>query len=126
MKILNASSIPLTQATGGLPQVGAAITGWFRPMVFGVVVKTVEAFEVAEEITQTNFRGVWQPLTPEQIQIKPEGERSWPWYMVHSDPSLILATDDIIIYETVRYRVKATSNYKEYGYNYYELVKDYQ
>lgn len=126
MKILNASSVPLSQATGGLPNVGGALLSWFRPMVFGVVVQAIESFEVAETITSVNFKGVWQPLSAEQLKIKPEGERSWDWYMVHSDPSLILQTQDKITYLGVIYKVMATKNYKEYGYNYYELIKDYQ
>lgn len=124
--ILNGKNTPLNQSGSNLPQVTAAITGWFKPMTFGVTVKTNVDFLTVDEITDVSCQGVWQPFTDQQLAIKPEGERSWKWFMIHSDPSLVLTTDDQIQYQGVNYDVMGKKDYKEYGYVQYEVVNKYE
>lgn len=125
MRIKNASSIPLNQNSGTLPDVSGAMLDWFQPMIFSLVSKSVTNFQNVETTTEVSFLGVIQPLGPRQLMIKPEGQRAWKWFQVHAEPALILSTDQIIEYEGVQYRVMAETDYRDYGYVEYHLVQDY-
>jgi len=123
--ILNAANRPLNANTGTVPNVGAALLQWFQPMTFGLIVKTVSGFQVVETETQVSFRGVWQPLTGRQLMLKPEGERAWNWFWLHSDPTLNLKVDDVIIYLGIQYRVMSQKDYDLYGYREWTIVEDW-
>ncbi len=123
--IKNASSTPINQNSGTVPNMSGALLSWFQKMIFGLVVKTVSGFQVVETETQVSFMGVWQPLTGRQLLMKPEGQRQWDWYWVHSDPSLNLKVDDVIIYLGKQYRVMAKKDYSLYQYIEWHLVEDY-
>jgi hypothetical protein len=123
--IFNAKDRPIDVATGSLPNVNAAMNGWYQPMTFGIVTKTVEGFQAVETMVPFTFRGVIQPLAPRQIAYKPEGQRAWTWLMLHSDPSLKLQVDDVVSYLGKQTRVAARKDYTIYGYVYYELVQDW-
>lgn len=123
--IKNGSSIPLSQSTGTLPNVSEAMLDWFQPMVFTKITKEQVAFNTVERGVDIKFRGVWQPLSPQQLRIKPEGQRNWKWFMCHSDVDLELNTDEVIKYEGTQFRVMSKKDYVKYGYYEYHLVDDY-
>lgn len=108
-----------------LPDVSHGMFDWFQAMTFIVLTKTVVNFQNFETELPVNFRGVWQPFNSEQLMLKPEGQRSWPWYMLHSQISLDLKVDDIVQYLGVKYRVMHKTDYKKYGYKEYHLVEDW-
>lgn len=116
---------PLNKQTGSIPDVGSALLDWFQPMVFGIVTKSTQGFQVVETVVNVNFMGVIQPLTTQRLLLKPEGQRAWKWYWVHADPSLELDVDAVISYESEQYRVMAKKDYDIYGYVEYELCQDY-
>lgn len=111
----------------GLPQMSNTLTGWEVPLTLTKITqKIVDGDRVTEE-QQINFQGVFQPLRDEQLQFKPEGERSWPWYWIHCKAgTLNLQTQDKIIFENIKYKVMAVKNYSLYGYIEYEIVRDYE
>jgi hypothetical protein len=80
---------------------------------------------VSEESEDIVFRGVVQPFSARQLIVKPEGERAWQWWKVHSETSLSLRGDDIILYRGKNFRVKTDSDYSDYGYYEYDLIEDY-
>lgn len=121
----NASNRKLNAASGSVPNVGGALVSWFQPMSFGVVTKSMLSAQVAEEMEVVNFRGTIQPLSAQSLLIKPEGQRDWEWKQVHSDPSLQLKNDDVIIYQAKQYRVMAVKDYAIYGYMEYHIIADY-
>lgn len=123
--IANGSSSPLFAKAGTVPDVSGAMQDYFQPMVFTTVVKTVSGFQAVETPTALNFQGVIQPLTERQLMLKPEGQRSWNWLMLHADPSLTLNTDDVVNYLGVQTRVMTRKDYSLYGYIEYHLVQDY-
>lgn len=123
--ISNGKNTPLNVRTGTIPDVSGALLSWFQPMVFGVVTKTASGFQVVETVVDTSFRGVIQPLTDRQLMLKPEGQRAWTWLMLHSDTSLQLNVDDVVIYLGEQTRVMARKDYSIYGYLQYSLVQDW-
>jgi hypothetical protein len=108
-----------------VPQVQGAMLNYFQNMQFVVVEKSVEGFQNAEVGTEINFRGVFQPAGPRVLQMKPEGQRTWKWFIVHSNRELPLQPDDVIDYKGVQYRVKSDKNYALYGYYEYEIIEDW-
>lgn len=124
--IVNARDYDLTQATGNLPNVSEAMTNWFQPMIFNLITKETVNFLNKETSNLITFQGVWQPYTAQQLLILPEGQRAWKWFMLHAEISLILEPDQIVEYESVRYRVMLKKDYQKYGYIEYSLIEDYQ
>lgn len=125
MTIRNGSDITLDQSTGNLPQMSSTMSGWMRPITFIRIVKTIVNHRAVEAETNFSFSGVWQPLNPKQVSIKPVGQRTWAWFMLHCDISIILEPDEVVTYLGTRYRVRAHTHYKEYGYIEYHLSEDY-
>lgn len=123
--IFNACNMPINQVSGTVPDVSGAMLDWFQSMVFTKVVKTTVGFQDVEKGTAINFRGVIQPLSARKLELKPEGQRSWTWLLLHSDRTLILNTDEVVTYLGVQTRVMARKDYSLYGYLEYELVQDW-
>lgn len=123
--IVNGNNVPLSQSMSGMPDVSDALKGYFIPMTFTTTVKKIVNQNLVETPTSTAFRGVWQPLTVRSVNQKPEGQRSWRWFMCHSDTCLHLETDQVIFYNGIQYRVKAEKDYSLNGYWYYEMIQDF-
>lgn len=125
--IRNASQVPLNVDTGTVPDMSGALEDWFQPMVFQRVVKTVVGYELVESQTPTKFRGVIQPFTARQLLLKPEGQRAWSWFTLHTDTVLTLNVDDIIVlrFSGKQTRIMARKDYGLYGFVEYDLVQDW-
>lgn len=129
--INNAANQPLFAKAGTTPDVSGALQDYYQDMQFTKILKQVIGFQVLETPEPINFRGVIQPFTERQIFLKPEGQRAWTWFLVHSDPVLTLQVDDIIVSLTrdilngKQTRVMARRDYKLYGYVEYHLVQDW-
>lgn len=123
--IFNAKNVRLFENPGTLPDMNDALLQYFQPMVFSQIVKTVVNFKNVETPTDTLFRGVMQPFTDRQLLMKPEGQRSWIWQMLHAEPRLALKTDDVVTYHGVQYRVMSKKDFSDYGYVELHLVQDY-
>jgi hypothetical protein len=124
--IKNANQYNLNQQVGTLPEMSGTLTNWFQPMSFVVITKETIDFEVREVQTFVSFMGVRQPMTSQQLQIKPEGQRTWKWETIHALPDLKLKTDDRIKWGNRFYRVMELSDWTEYGYIEYQIVEDFQ
>lgn len=126
MVFKNGKNSSLLETAWGIPKMGKALNGWFQPMVFTIIVKEVNEFRVDEIRTNISFKGVWQPFTAQQLQIKSEGQRAWRWFTVHAEIGLWLKPDDVVEYRGVNYRVMEKLDYTEYEYSEYHLIQDYE
>lgn len=122
--IINAKDKPLTYS--GLPQVGDVLPSWFQTLTFDLITKTVSNYEVVETTTTITTQGVRQPMSPQQISIKPEGQRAWRWETLHCLPDVKLKIDDIVIFDGIKYRVMQRWNWSEYGYLEYHICQAYE
>ena len=124
--IRNAGNIPLDmQAMGTVPDVSGALQDYYQSMVFTPVTKTVSGYQVIETANPINFRGAVQPFSERRLLMKPEGQRSWSWFLLFSDTALIVNTDDVVLWRGKQTRVMARKDYALYGYVQYELVQDW-
>lgn len=110
----------------GLPQMGEVLPSWFQTMTFDVVTKSVVDYEVEEVLQTITTQGVRQPMSAQQLSIKPEGQRAWRWETLHCLPDVKLKVDDIVIFDGIKYRVMQRWNWAEYGYIQYEICEAYQ
>lgn len=118
-------SLGLNKKFVAVPNMAETLNEWLMPMVFSIITKKIKLFKVKEVPVLYNFLGVWQPLTSSQLMLKPEGQRSWNWFMLNATIQLPLKNDDVVSYNEKQYRVKGNTDYNEYGYYYYELVEDW-
>ena len=111
--------------TGSLPHVGAALHGWMQLMVFGLICKqNIDGYtqEIKSKVTTHALR---QPLTPQQLSLKPQGQRDWKWEQLHALPDLQMNPDDQVTYLGQTYRVMEKKEYPEYGYIEYHVGQDF-
>lgn len=119
--------LPLNQVSG-MPQMSSAFFGWKNNISLIKIVQTIDddGF-VVETNSVINFKGVWQPMSMEQIAIKPDGERAWQWITLHVEGSNVLfKRGDKIMRLDQRYKVMGVKDFTLNNYSEYELVKDYQ
>lgn len=123
--IKNAANAPLFEKAGTVPDVSGALQDYFQPLVFSPVSKVVNGFMVTETKVPINFRGVVQPFSERALLLKPEGQRAWTWFLVHSDPVLTLDVDDVGVLFGKQTRVMSRKDYGLYGYIEYHMVQDW-
>lgn len=111
----------------GMPQMNTTLYGWEVPLTLERVIQDVIEGDLST-ITQTiNFKGVWQPLRNEQLELKPEGQRSWEWIWIHAVSSTLnLETADKVIFNNKRYKVVQKKDYGLNSFVEYELCRDYE
>lgn len=111
----------------GLPNMSNTLNGWEVPLSLKKIKQSIVDGDAVKTEEIINFQGVFQPLREEQLQSKPEGQRSWAWYWIHAKAgTLNLSTQDKIIFNNVRYKVMAVKDYTLYGYIEYQIVADYE
>ena len=109
-----------------LPQMDETLTDWFYPIQLIKITTTIVNYEAVQTTQYINTKGDVQPLTEEEISLKPEEQRSWSWLQVHTMAKIQLQVGDKLLFDSVRYRVMARKPYYLYGYMEYHLVQDYE
>lgn len=113
--------------SGFMPNMANTLSGWESPLTLIKITQNVVEGDVIQTETPINFMGVWQPLRDEQLQFKPEGQRSWSWYWIHAKSgTLNLQTQDKIKFQGKRYKVMSVKDYSLDGFIEYEVILDYQ
>lgn len=108
-----------------LPQMTSTLLNWFQPITFTQVVQRVnENSQIQDTPYDTTFRGVWQPLSPQKLVMKPAGQRAWSWFQLHADPTLILNPNDVVYYLGTQFKVMEKQDYSRYGYIEYHVILD--
>ena len=122
--IVNASDSDIN-SNPSLPDLSQGVNTFLQNVSIGFVQKQQYNGLTQETIAYQTYMAVKQPMK-EELAIQMDGERSWKWYEIHSTPELVLATDDVIVFGGIRYRVMAKMAYLEYGYVSYQVIEDYQ
>lgn len=110
-----------------LPNMADVITSWEYVINAFFIKKENIEYETQETKTAISFKGIIQPASYKELQLKPEGERAWGWFILHTKKDFKL--DDIIEIEKKRYRIMSKKSYNIqgiYGYWEYQLLEDYQ
>lgn len=108
-----------------MPNMQSTLNGFEETLQFQLVKKTV----VDHDLDQTSkvvpvlwFEGNLQPVPPQKLMIKTEGERKWKWWTLYTDLELTL---DTVIKDqnAVEYRVISLTDWSQSGVYQYELVE---
>ena len=111
----------------GMPQMDTTLTGWEVPLVIIQITQDVIDGELITSRKQINFKGVWQPLRDEALELKPEGQRSWEWIWIHARATeLNLETADKVLFKGKYYKVIQKKDYGLNSFVEYELCRDYE
>ena len=105
---------------------GEVLVSWFQNLTFDLITKTLVDYETKETKRTISTQGVRQPMSAQQLAIKPEGQRAWRWETIHCLPDVVLKVDDRVIFNGVEYRVMQKWSWPEYGYVQYEICQDYK
>lgn len=104
----------------------AAFSGWKILVGLKKIRQEISAGFLIDFEETVNVNGTWQPLDPEQIKLKPEGQRSWEWIDLHIEGSTMLfATNDRVVKNGLRYKVMALRDYTLNNFSEYHLIRDY-
>lgn len=123
--IVDAARLTVDEAVSPTPDMRDTMLGWFRKIALTIVRKAAVDFETREVEVPHETQGVVQPFTASRLQMKPEGERSWRWWLIHATPDLQLKNDDVVIYKGVRLRIMQGWDFSANGYCEYHAIDDY-
>ncbi len=105
----------------------AAFSGWTQKLTLNKITQTIADGLVQDIKSTLTVSGTWQPLSPEEIALKPDGQRSWEWFDLHIEgASILFATNDRVIYAGKTYKIMAVKDYTLNNYSEYHLILDYQ
>lgn len=105
------------------PDMSEVLDDFSEPIHFAKICKTVEDYEAVDTVKEVvGFDGVLQPIPPQKLKVKPEGQRSWKWYTLWTEN--ILKLDDVVQDDDgLQYRVMSVSDWSKGGYTQYELTQ---
>ena len=125
-KIDNANRRSIDE-TPDLPDVSTGVQMFFQKMtIFLIHKEQIDGYTDESKKKVVVTEGVRVPFSPQQLALKPEGERGWRFSKLYCVPNLRLKLDDIVESREVKYRVMASEDFSEYGYVSYDLVEDYR
>lgn len=106
----------------------AAFAGWTMPLTFKKITQVVQDGGWIDSVEiPVNVKGVWQPMAAEDIQLKPEGQRSWSWFLLHVEGnSTPFKTNDRLEFQGTQYKVMGVKNYTLNNYVEYHAIEDFQ
>lgn len=111
----------------GMPQMGSTLNGWEVPLTLIKITQDVIDGDLTTTETTYNFMGVFQPLSAEQLNLLPEGQRSWENVWIHCKSSqLNLETASKVKFNGKRYKITQKKDYGLNGYVEYMLIRDYE
>lgn len=110
-----------------MPQMNVAFSGWTIKMTWAKITQVIQdGFPVDQEIPYT-IDGVFQPMSAEEIQLKPDGQWSWSWHYLHIEGRTSpFSTNDRIKFQGVTYKVMAKKDYKLNNFTELHLILDFQ
>lgn len=112
--------------TSGMPNMSQTLNGWEVPLTLVRIIQDVDEGDLVYKEERYNFMGVWQPLRDEQLELKPEGQRSWEWVWIHAKSgALNLETADKVIFQNKIFKVETKKDYSLNGFVEYHLCRDY-
>jgi hypothetical protein len=105
------------------PDVSEALEGLTETLYLETETQVVADYETTETTgTDLAFEGVLEPMKPQRLLLKPEGQRNWRWWELWTD--LDIKINAVVIDpEGVRFRVTARIPWFNAGYYQYELTE---
>lgn len=109
-----------------MPNMSNTLSGWESELTLIKATQNIVEGDLVLTETEYKFMGVIQPLRTEDLVTKPEGQRSWNYYWVHTKSDLPFQTADKIVFKNVRYKITGIKDYGLDGFKELEVILDYQ
>lgn len=106
------------------PNVNAAFSNWTSPVQMKIINKVPVDFENVDQVAAVvSYEAVMQPMPPQKVNRKPEGERTWKWWESWSITKL---QPDTVVQDQdgLQFRVQSVQDWSNGGYFYYELTEE--
>jgi len=110
---------------GSMPNQASVIKGWFRPLIIGHTANKFVNGEAQPTITTVNVSGHLQPSEPEKLEIQLYGDRSWKYFYLYVDCSLVMENDDNCAIAGTPYVVIGKKDWSANGFIRYRLHEDF-
>lgn len=124
MRIVSANKMKVYDSND-LPDMSEGVQMFFQNIFIEILHKQNSEGFLQEFAKPVRTQGVRVTQTPQQLAMKPEGQRDWKWSNLFMLPEPKLRVDDIVKIQGTKYRVMQKSDNKEYGVCSYELLEDY-
>lgn len=124
--LINAKNTPLAVSSANLPDLSSAVMGFLYPMIFQVIQTTLVDGYSQKVPLPVCTQGCIQPFTAQMLKVKPEGQRNWSWFTVHSLTSMDLRNNDRILLDGKRYKVMEKFDWSRDQYFEYHMILDYE
>ena len=114
-------------AKSGQPQMASTLNRWEVPIELIKITQDVIEGDLVTSEQTFKFMGVWQPLSAEQLNLLPEGQRSWENVWIHAkSSSLNLETGDKVRFKNRRYKITQKKDYGLNAFVEYMLIRDFE
>lgn len=105
------------------PNVMSVFSGWTSPVNMKIINKIASDFEMEEQVAAiVMFDAVLQPMPPQKVDRKPEGERIWKWWEAWS-VTRIQPDTTVQDPEGKQYRIQSVQDWSNGGYFHYEMTE---
>jgi hypothetical protein len=109
-----------------MPNMSGTLDGWMQPVTLIVLEQTIQDGFVQNKRTEVSFNATVQPLSPRQLIMKPESQRSFRWLQIHvPSGGQLLKPGEIIVFNSEEYRIMAQYDYDLNGYREYHALEKY-
>lgn len=121
-------TIKINQLSANLPDVSEVMDGWEVNMVANYVTQILVDGMPIDVAETKNIKGIAQPLKPEEIALKEEGQRFWNWVQVHVREAIYgeLQPAQILIINSVPHKIMAKKDWTLDGYREYHAIRDFE
>lgn len=108
-----------------MPDNSHSVMRFLSPLVFEKI-QTTNINGLAQKVPIfIKTLGSIQPLSGRALVVKPEGERSWKWYQIHTLTNVDLKNNDRIKIQKVLYKVMSKFDYSRSGYLEFHCITDF-
>ena len=123
--ITNGKDKDFSISTMSTPNMEGALDNWMQKLTVKVVTKTTVDYQTVETTVSFDIEAVKQQMNPIRIETKPEGQREWDWFTLHTKAANIFKVDDIVTFNDNNYRIMTVSDFRDYGYFQYDMIRGY-
>lgn len=107
------------------PDMSETIAEWGEGSTFQKIEKITQDHQVVERRTGAAFDGLFYPMSPQEVKVKPEGQRTWRWWTLVTPETL--ETDYVVVDASgIQYRVTEKEDWGSAGFYKYGLTEAYR
>lgn len=103
----------------------AGMRGRERNLKIVSVTKKFLNGRVTENRVESMIRGTFEPMSPVEAQLMPEGLRDYAWYNLLTTHHVQLPLDSIVTFMGKDYRIRTAINLLHRGFMKYECLEDF-